>query len=79
MQPYFLMVKRNYWIDRIEDAWTKRSVVWLAGVRRVGKTYLCQSLPEVEYFDCELPRVRRMMLDPEGFLDSQRGKRVVLD
>jgi hypothetical protein len=42
-----------------------------------GKTCLCQTLPEVEYFDCELPRVRRMMEDPEGFLDGLRGKRVV--
>lgn len=49
------------------------------GVRRVGKTWLCQSLDEVEYFDCELPRVRRQIEDPEAFLDLLRGKRVVLD
>lgn len=45
----------------------------------MGKTVLCQSLTGVEYFDCELPRVRRLMEDPQGFLDSLRGKRVVLD
>jgi uncharacterized protein len=73
------MVTRHYWIDRIEQAWKERSIVWLAGVRRVGKTYLCQSLPETEYFDCELPRTRRMMEDPEGFLENLRGKRIVLD
>jgi uncharacterized protein len=73
------MVARHYWIDLIEQAWTKRSIVWLAGVRRVGKTYLCQSLPEIEYYDCELPRTRRMMEDPEGFLENVRGKRVALD
>jgi uncharacterized protein len=73
------MVTRHYWIDRIERAWEKRSIVWLAGVRRVGKTYLCKSLPETEYFDCELPRTRRMMEDPEGFLEGLRGKRIVLD
>ena len=73
------MVARHYWIDRIEEAWKKRPVIWLAGVRRVGKTYLCQSLPDIEYFDCELPRVRRMMEDPEGFLDTLSGKRIVLD
>ncbi len=73
------MVTRHYWIDRIEQAWEKRSIIWLAGVRRVGKTCLCQSLPEAEYFDCELPRIRRMMEDPEGFLETLRGKRVVLD
>ncbi len=73
------MVLRRFWIERIEQAWKKRSVLWLAGVRRVGKTYLCRSLPEVEYFDCELPRTRRMMDDPEDFLDDHRGKRIVLD
>lgn len=73
------MVQRHYWIDLIEQAWRKRSIVWLAGVRRVGKTYLCRSLPKTEYFDCELPRIRRMMQDPEGFLDDLRDKRIVLD
>jgi predicted AAA+ superfamily ATPase len=48
-------------------------------VRRVGKTCLAQSLPHVEYFDCELPRVRRAVEDPEEFLNSLRGRRVVLD
>ncbi len=53
--------------------------MWLAGVRRAGKTCLCQSLPDIEYFDCELPRVRRLMDDPESFLERLRGKRIVLD
>jgi uncharacterized protein len=70
---------RTHWIQAIEAAWRRRPLVWLAGVRRVGKTFLCQSLPGVEYFDCELPRVRRQMEDPESFLASLRGKRVVLD
>jgi predicted AAA+ superfamily ATPase len=73
------MAQRKFWINLIENAWERRSVVWLAGVRRVGKTHLCRSLPEVEYFDCELPRTRRTMDDPEGFLESLRGKRIVLD
>ena len=51
----------------------------LAGVRRVGKTCLCQSLPDIEYFDCELPRVRRMLLDPQSFHDGLRGYRIVLE
>jgi predicted AAA+ superfamily ATPase len=75
----FRMVHRRFWLNLFERAWKERSVVWLAGVRRVGKTCLCQDLPEVEYFECELPRVRRMMLDPESFLDGLRGKRIVLD
>ncbi len=73
------MVKRRYWIDRIEDAWKRRSVLWLAGVRRAGKTFLCHSLDDIEYFDCELPRTRRLMEDPEGFLEERRGQRIVLD
>jgi len=73
------MVKRVQWLEWIEKTWRERSVLWLAGVRRVGKTCLCQSLSDVEYFDCELPRVRREMEDPETFLRSLRGKRIVLD
>ena len=73
------MKTRTYWLTRIESAWETRSVIWLYGVRRVGKTVLCQSLDEVEYLDCELPRVRRVLEDPEAFLDSAGGKRVVLD
>lgn len=73
------MVHRSYWIDVVEAAWRRRSVLWLAGVRRVGKTFLCQSLDGIEYFDCELPRTRRTMEDPEGFLRARRGRRVVLD
>jgi len=73
------MVKRQFWIDLLEAAWKKRSIVWLSGVRRAGKTLLCRSLPHVEYFDCELPRTRRLMQEPEDFLDGLRGKRIVLD
>jgi predicted AAA+ superfamily ATPase len=79
------MVRREFWVNRIEAAWERRSVIWLSGVRRVGKTCLCQSLGEkpdrapLEYFDCDLPRARRQMEDPEGFLGSLPGRRVVLD
>jgi uncharacterized protein len=73
------MVHRSHWVDLIEAAWQRRSVLCLAGVRRAGKTFLCRSLDEVEYFDCELPRTRRAMDDPEGFLRALRGRRVVLD
>jgi predicted AAA+ superfamily ATPase len=63
----------------LQQAWARRRVVWLSGVRRAGKTVLVQSLPDTEHFDCERPRVRRLLEDPEGFLDSVRGKRIVLD
>lgn len=73
------MFDRPTWRNRIEEAWTRRSLVWLVGVRRVGKTVLCRSLKDVEYLDCELPSVRRALEDPESFLRSVGGKRVVLD
>ena len=73
------MIRRPFWERRIEAAWRRRSVVWLMGVRRVGKSVLSQSLPDVRYYDCELPRVRRLLDDPESFLADQRGRRIVLD
>src|SRR5271157_4697512 len=74
-----LMIQRRFWQHLLDQAWQERSVIWLSGVRRVGKTCLCQSLPHIEYFDCELPRVRRMMEEPEGFFDGLRNQSIVLD
>jgi len=73
------MVRRRYWLKRIESAWKHRSVIWLSGVRRTGKTVLSHSLPDVEYFDCELPSTRRLLEDPEGFLSGLGQRRIVLD
>ena len=73
------VTSRYFWIDRIEEEWKRRTVVWVSGVRRSGKTVLCRTLADVEYFDCELPRVRRLMEDPEEFLRGFSGRRVVLD
>ncbi len=63
----------------MEEEWRRRPILWLRGVRRAGKTFLAQSIEDVEYFDCELPSVRRAMEDPESFLRSLGRKRVVLD
>jgi hypothetical protein len=73
------MVRRSFWIETIESAWREKPVVWLSGVRRVGKTFLSKSLDAIEYFDCELPRTRRAMEDPEAFLRQLKGRRIVLD
>lgn len=73
------MVKRNFWLKKIEDAWKRRSIIWLSGVRRVGKTFLCKSVLDVEYFDCELPSTRRMLEDPESFFKDLKAKKVVFD
>jgi len=73
------IIKRHFWLNLIKDSWKKRSIIWLSGVRRVGKTCLCKSLLNIEYFDCELPRTRREMEDPEEFLESCRSKKIVID
>lgn len=73
------MVPRPWWQEKLERAWQERSLVWLSGVRRVGKTLLCQSLADTEYFDCELPRIRRLLDDPEDFLHQYRERRIILD
>lgn len=72
-------VDRPLWRARVERAWSERSVVWLSGPRRLGKTTLARSLPDVEYFDCDIPGVRRDADDHEAFLRRQRGRRIVLD
>ena len=70
---------RRFWLGRIQSLWAKRSVVWLSGVRRVGKTTLCRAIEGTEYFDCELPSTRRLLEDPESFLRDLQKKTVVLD
>ncbi|MBB71753.1 MAG: ATPase [Legionellales bacterium] len=73
------MINREFWLNRLNKAWAKRSIIWLPGVRRAGKTSLCQNIPDCEYFDCELPRVRRMLEDPEDFLQNLKSPKITLD
>ncbi len=70
---------RTFWMGRIASLLESRNVLWIAGVRRSGKTTLCRSLPGASYWDCELPRVRRALEDPEVFFRRQDGPLVVLD
>jgi hypothetical protein len=74
------MFLRPFWIARIEAAWRKRPVIWLSGVRRVGKTTLASMLVRSQYVNCDLPSEVRGMADPELFLDKfPQGTRIVLD
>ena len=79
IQRDFMIIKRPFWENLIENAWQDRSIIWLMGVRRVGKTSLCKSLPDIELFDCESRRVRELLIDYEAFLESKKGKRIILD
>lgn len=72
------MVTRPYWLDRIAHLWTQKPIVWLSGVRRVGKTSLCRQVPGGRYFNCDLPSVQRQLADPEFFLGQQSGKAPLL-
>lgn len=62
------MVERPAWRVRLEEAWQRRPIVWLSGVRRVGKTTLARMLPDIDYLNCDLPSVQRALADPELFL-----------
>ncbi|MBK9323033.1 MAG: ATP-binding protein [Bdellovibrionaceae bacterium] len=73
------MNKRQFWIDQIESLWLEKNIIWLKGVRRSGKTTVCKSLKNVEYFDCELPRVRLLLEDPEVFFQNTQSNRIILD
>lgn len=74
------MIARPYWLERIRSAWKKRPVVWLAGVRRAGKTTLARMLPETVYLNCDLPSDARRLDDPELFYRAlPKGAVVVLD
>lgn len=73
------MIRRELWLNRVESSWKDRSIVWLSGVRRVGKTTLAGQIDGIDYFNCDLPSVRRTLSDPEFFLESCSDSAIVLD
>ena len=72
------MIRRPLWLSLVRHAWSRRSVIWLSGVRRVGKTTLSRMLPDAVYMNCDLPSVARALVDPELFLGGQRPGTVVI-
>ena len=40
------MIKRMSWLAKIKEAWKQKSVIWLSGVRRAGKTFLTRSIDD---------------------------------
>jgi predicted AAA+ superfamily ATPase len=73
------MIKRPFWIERIEDCWRKAPIVWLSGVRRVGKTSLAGTLGNAELLNCDLPSSQQLLADPEAFYRSFDKPRLILD
>ena len=73
-------ISRPLWLRRVLQAWERRPLVWLSGVRRVGKTTLAGMPPDAEFLNCDLPSVRRMLRDTELFLESRAdGTTLILD
>ncbi|MYC66214.1 MAG: ATP-binding protein [Acidobacteriia bacterium] len=71
-------VRRDFWLERINRAWTDCPIVWLSGVRRVGKTTLARMLPAAIYMNCDLPSTGRLLRDPELFLDGHESGTVLV-
>ena len=74
------MIQRSFWKETVAGGWRVRSIVWLTGVRRIGKTSLARQLGEATYFNCDRPSVQRELSDPEFFLAGcPKGRPVILD
>ena len=73
------MTERPFWVDRIVAAWQRAPIVWLTGVRRVGKTTLAKHWPNAAFFNCDLPRNRHLLEDPEHLFRQIEGSLVILD
>ncbi|MEK7720095.1 MAG: ATP-binding protein [Bacteroidota bacterium] len=77
---YIEMVNRPFWLKQLKNAWEKRSLVWLSGVRRSGKTTLCKMIPGAVYLNCDLPSVGRQLENPEYFFNNLPvGATVIFD
>ena len=75
------MILRPFWLKRIEESWRVAPIVWLCGVRRVGKTTLAEGLgPErILYINCDQPIVEDMVRDPVVFFRGCSKPVVVFD
>jgi hypothetical protein len=73
------VIHRPLWGERLAQAWKAAAVVWLTGVRRVGKTTLVRALPGATYLNCDLPSAAARLTDPESFYAGLKTKLVVLD
>lgn len=75
------MIDRPFWRERIENGWRQAPIVWLAGVRRCGKTTLAQSLEDGRflYVNCDLPVTVERVRDPELFYRNCEHSIIVFD
>ncbi len=75
------MIERSH-RQSIEDALERQAGVVLLGPRQVGKTTLAQEISETRdavYLDMERSSDRRILEEPDLYLDEQMGRLVVID
>lgn len=72
------MIERPFWLNRIDALWEKRNIIWLSGVRRVGKTTLAKMMGANFYMNCDLPSVHLRLADPESFFDGIKPDSIVV-
>lgn len=75
----YMEILRPFWQNKVENAWKKSPVVWLAGVRRSGKTTFSSSIQGAAYFNCDLPSVQDLVSDPEHFYKYNKANIYVFD
>lgn len=73
------MIERPFWLQRMEHAWRQVPILWLSGVRRVGKTVLAKSLPEAEFVNCDLPSSAEQLANPERYFRTRTKPLLILD
>jgi predicted AAA+ superfamily ATPase len=75
------MIDRPFWQDKVDRAWSEAPIVWLAGVRRSGKTTLAKDIGSDRslYVNCDLPVVEDMIRDPSLFFRSCDKPIVIFD
>lgn len=75
------MIDRPYWRSRLDQAWQEAPIVWLAGVRRSGKTTLARTLGSagVVWLNCDIPAVEDIVRQPDTFFRSSGAQVVVFD
>jgi len=77
---YGFVINREFWLKKIEKAWQSRPIVWLSGVRRVGKTSLARMIPNTTFLNCDLASTISRIEDAESFFKSQtQGSIIILD
>jgi predicted AAA+ superfamily ATPase len=72
------MIKRPFWLKKVEEAWNTRSIIWLSGVRRVGKTSIAKMFPDALYLNCDLPSTARQLSDPEFFFKTNKKATIII-